>query len=291
MGINLAANEPALAGAEARAFVAPRSGTRRSGGGDRQRAQRLLQDPTSIPCSARRLRSAPRLRLSGLSREYLAEVAAVPSLTLAGRPWRPARSRQPGSWINTIPDFLRRSPNLTTMTRAPLSAAQLLRAPQLAAVPDDPPPALPVRHVGLADGLGPGSPGACASAARSALTSSTRWRAGARRASGHLRQRLVGDRRAVHLAHAGVDGVNLHTLPDAAYELFAFSRRGGRWEAPVRPVYYGLQLFAHAAPPGARLLAVSRRGADSGLSVWATRAPDRRIRIVSSTRARLRARR
>ena len=31
------------------------------------------------------------------------------------------------------------------------------------------------------------------------------------------------------LARAGVDGVDMHTLPDAAYELFAFSRHGGRW--------------------------------------------------------------
>ena len=57
------------------------------------------------------------------------------------------------------------------------------------------------------------------------------------------------------LARAGVDGVNVHTLPDAAYELFAFSRHDGRWQAQVRPIYYGLQLFAQAAPPGARLLA------------------------------------
>jgi hypothetical protein len=82
------------------------------------------------------------------------------------------------------------------------------------------------------------------------------------------------------LARAGVDGIDMHTLPHTAYELFAFSRAGGRWQAQVRPVYYGLALFAQAAPPGARLLAVSRRGADSGLSVWATRAPDHRIRVV-----------
>ena len=85
------------------------------------------------------------------------------------------------------------------------------------------------------------------------------------------------------LARAGVDGVDMHTLPDAAYELFAFSRHDGRWQAQVRPVYYGLQLFAQAAPAGARLLSVSRRGADSGLSVWATRAGRAghdRVRIV-----------
>jgi hypothetical protein len=48
----------------------------------------------------------------------------------------------------------------------------------------------------------------------------------------------------------------------------------------VRPIYYGLQLFAQAAPPGARLLAVTRHGADAGLSAWATRDRRRRLRVV-----------
>ena len=82
------------------------------------------------------------------------------------------------------------------------------------------------------------------------------------------------------LAHAGVDGINMHTLPDAAYELFVFSRRGGRWQATVRPVYYGLDLFARAAPAGARLLPLARRGHATGLSGWATRAPDGTVRVV-----------
>src|SRR4029077_115998 len=82
------------------------------------------------------------------------------------------------------------------------------------------------------------------------------------------------------LARPGLDGGKLHNLPNTAYELFAFSRRGGRWQAQVRPVYYGLELFAQAAPAGARLLALSRRGADAGLSAWATRAPDHRLRVV-----------
>ena len=79
------------------------------------------------------------------------------------------------------------------------------------------------------------------------------------------------------LVRAGVDGVNMHTLPNSAYELFAFSHHGGHWHAGVRPVYYGLQLFAAAAPVGARLISLS---GSPGLSTWATRTPDGTVRVV-----------
>jgi hypothetical protein len=82
------------------------------------------------------------------------------------------------------------------------------------------------------------------------------------------------------LARAGVDGVNMHTLPRSTYELFQFGRSGGRWHSGVKPVYYGLQLFAQAAPPGSRLLDVAGVKSSTDVSVWATRAPDGRIRAV-----------
>jgi hypothetical protein len=72
----------------------------------------------------------------------------------------------------------------------------------------------------------------------------------------------------------------MHTLPDSAYQLFQFSRSGGRWQARVEPVYYGLQLFAQAAPEGSHLLAVRGVRSSARVSVWATRAPDRRVRVT-----------
>ena len=80
------------------------------------------------------------------------------------------------------------------------------------------------------------------------------------------------------MANVGVDGVNIHTLPGARYELFTFSHDGS-WQADVHPEYYGMLMFAQAAPPGSRLLPVS--GVPDGpLKVWATLAPDGTIRVV-----------
>ncbi len=81
------------------------------------------------------------------------------------------------------------------------------------------------------------------------------------------------------VARSGADGVNIHTFPRARYGLFTFHRGGARWSAFVRPEYYGLLMFAQAAPPGARLLSVARTG-NAEVRAWATRAPDGRIRLV-----------
>ena len=81
------------------------------------------------------------------------------------------------------------------------------------------------------------------------------------------------------MANVGVDGVNIHTLPGARYELFTFSHDGETWQANVHPEYYGMLMFAQAAPPGSRLLPVS--GVPDGpLKVWATLAPDGTERTV-----------
>lgn len=82
------------------------------------------------------------------------------------------------------------------------------------------------------------------------------------------------------LEHVGVDGVQVHTFPGAGYELFHLRRRGGRWTATVAPEYYGLVLFATVSPPGSRLLSV--RGSSGGsLKVWVVQQPDRHaLRVV-----------
>jgi hypothetical protein len=80
------------------------------------------------------------------------------------------------------------------------------------------------------------------------------------------------------MARVGVDGVNVHTFPRATYQLFSFERGGGAYEARVYPEYYGLLMFAQAAPAGSRLLHVSRAGGPT--RAWATRGTDGRTRVV-----------
>ncbi len=80
------------------------------------------------------------------------------------------------------------------------------------------------------------------------------------------------------MASVGVDGVNIHSLPGAAYQLFTFSRDATGSRAFVHPDYYGMLLFAQAFPAGAQLLAVH---APAGpVKVWATRDPAGRTRVA-----------
>jgi len=79
-------------------------------------------------------------------------------------------------------------------------------------------------------------------------------------------------------AQVGVDGVNMHTYPNAVYQLFKFKHSGSSWQAFVEPEYYGLLMFSQAAPPGARLLSAS--GGSDAVRVWATRDTRKSIRVV-----------
>ncbi len=82
------------------------------------------------------------------------------------------------------------------------------------------------------------------------------------------------------LAADGIQGVNLHTNPKVTNHLFTFVESDGHWTGVVYPIYYGALLFARAAPPGSRLLAVS--GAPGGAEpVWALRTPQGALHVVA----------
>jgi hypothetical protein len=81
------------------------------------------------------------------------------------------------------------------------------------------------------------------------------------------------------MARVHVDGVNIHTFPGSGSQLFTFTRAGGQWLAHVEPEYYGMLMFAQAAPAGSQLLRVASSPGDP-LHQWATRDPDGLIHTV-----------
>ncbi|MGN6170944.1 MAG: glycosyl hydrolase family 79 C-terminal domain-containing protein, partial [Solirubrobacteraceae bacterium] len=83
-----------------------------------------------------------------------------------------------------------------------------------------------------------------------------------------------------NMAAVGVDGVNIHTFNKALYAPFSFTHSRGAWRAHVAPMYYGMLMFARAAPTGSRLL-VTRPASSRALRIWAVRAPDGTIRVTA----------
>ncbi|HWD65306.1 MAG TPA: hypothetical protein VG405_09035 [Solirubrobacteraceae bacterium] len=81
------------------------------------------------------------------------------------------------------------------------------------------------------------------------------------------------------MAREGVTGVNVHTLPSAAYRLFTLHRSAGRWSVTVEPEYYGLLMWVRAAPPGSRLLSTAATGSPA-VREWATGGPGPVVRVV-----------
>jgi Glycosyl hydrolase family 79 C-terminal beta domain len=82
------------------------------------------------------------------------------------------------------------------------------------------------------------------------------------------------------MARVGIDGVNIHTTPRSINELFHFERTGTTWSGQVRPIYYGLMMFAQAAPAGSQLLMLSGNSSTATLRTWATRASDGTVHVV-----------
>ena len=282
MGLNLAANDPALDAAELRDYLGalPAGSIDAVEIGNEPNVYNkitIYRTPAGGPFPARpRSFGYPEFRsqFARIARHTLPLALAAPALAAGPSPGK-------GSWVNTVADLLRRNARISTMTvhRYPLRNCY---------VPPSSPQYPMVSHllssyatVQLADSLKRWIDIAHAQHRRLRVDElnsvACRGKAGV---SDTFASALWATDALFSLARAGVDGIDMHTLPHAAYELFAFTRHDGRWQAQVKPVYYGLELFAQAAPPGARLLSVSRRGADSALSVWATRAGGRGHNVV-----------
>jgi Glycosyl hydrolase family 79 C-terminal beta domain len=85
------------------------------------------------------------------------------------------------------------------------------------------------------------------------------------------------------MARTGVTGVNVHTVPGTINEIIGPANAGtgrvGPGSMRVHPEYYGMMMFAQAAPAGSHLLRLGT-AVPAGLKVWATRASGGAIHIV-----------
>jgi hypothetical protein len=81
------------------------------------------------------------------------------------------------------------------------------------------------------------------------------------------------------MARGGVSGVNIHTVPGGVNEILGPDDSGGAQRMRVHPEFYGMMMFAQAAPAGSRLLTLGTR-TPPGVKVWATRGSDGVIHVV-----------
>ena len=274
LGVNLKLDSPAEAAAEARAY--------RAGIGLRKiEALEIGNEPElykvfpyyeegGVPFYAR----PPTYDFASYAEDVAAIAKRVPRVALAG----PATGMP--SWLAKVPQLFTAEPRLKIVTyhRYPLLACF--------SQPDDP------RYPSIPNLLTPNSARDLLSGIGDAISFANSHGAAVRidelnsvACSG---QPGVSDTFASALwmldtlfamARAGVDGVNIHTLPDASYEPFVFRRIRGRWLATVRPDYYSLLMFSEAAPPGARMLGVEET-ASTDVRSRATVTHDGEIHVV-----------
>jgi hypothetical protein len=275
LGLNLAADSPTLAVAEARAMLT-------YVGANRLYGLELGNEPELYGNAA-----FPWYTLNGVAvparqpgygvSGYVADVARyaqkLPNVPLAGP------SSNTGQWLGNLAQLLGRTPrlNIVTLHQYPLQACFQ-------------PPTSP-RYPTLANLLSPNASTGAAAALAPYVTAAHVH---------HLPVRMdemntVSCGKPANFtyifamalwaldalfadARVGIDGVNIHTWPRADYRLFGFKRLRSGWEASVDPEYYGLLMFAQAAPPGAELLNTS--SPNQAVRVWATRARDGTTRVV-----------
>lgn len=282
LGLNLVGGSPDVAAAEARAFLhtfGRRAIDALEIGNEPNVYSKLVVDHVDfgVPLPAR-----PRdYGYHAFRHQFRAVAARAEGVPLAGPALAIGPDPYNGAWIRAVPGFLRGDAQVSTLTvhRYPLRNCY---------VPPSSPQYPTIAHllaryatVDMADSLRPW----VAIAHRqhrllrmdelNSVACRGRWGV-----SDTFASALWATDALFALARVGVDGIDMHTLSSTAYQLFWFSHRGGRWHARVNPIYYGLQLFAQAAPAGARLLDVGWHGRAPGLSVWATRAGDRVVRLV-----------
>lgn len=284
-GINFEADSRAVAGTEARALL-------KGIGRGPIAGFELGNEPEVYPAlgwytSAAGV-SVPGRPMGYGFRSYLRDYAAISSALPRDVPQVGPASGSP-DWLAHLNTYLAANPRvrLVTFHRYPLHRCYVRRRS----------PAYPtIAHL-LSPGASVGPATSVRSAVEVAHRRGLRFRVdelnnvscgGAPGVSNTFSSALWGLDALFNMAKVGADGVNIHTFNDAIYGPFQVTPAAGGSEVRVRPLYYGLLMFARAAPAGSRLLPAESRTPTS-LRVWATRAPGGITRIVLINDARSRA--
>jgi len=274
LGINLEANNMALARAEADAFL-PGFGRQSIEALEPGNEPELYDSWTYYRAGNRKYTGRPHgYGVFSFARDFGRIRAAMPPAPLAG----PAVGSV--TWFHYLGDFLGAQPHvhLVTLHRYPL---------QLCFIARDMPQYPTIAHL-----LSPNSSRGLANSVKASVKLSHSRHVPVRidemNSDGCGKAPAVTESFASALwaldavtamANVGADGVNIHTYPGSSYDLFRFHRSKGHWYGTVLPEYYGLLMFALAAPPGSQPLKLYGQ-ATGNLSTWATLGTDHHTRVL-----------
>jgi hypothetical protein len=275
LGIDLEADSAGTARVEARMLIAA-IGRRYVAALELGNEPELYDSFTWYHVDGRKMTGRSRLTWSFPTylQEYSRISAALPHLPLVG----PAVGLP--RWTAMLPEFIAAEPRVSEITlhKYPLQLCYI--PPSWPMYPTIPHMLSPLASTGLADSVAPDVRLAHDNGLKIRIDEMNTISCGQAQSIGKsFATALWALNTLFAFARVGVDGINMHTYVGSSYALFRFHDHAGSWSGVVNPEYYGMLMFAQAAPPNSRLLRIggARR---AGVQAWATRATAGVVHVV-----------